>query len=144
MPQLDETKLQRVLARFPWRRRKPRTGALGVPPVALRTREGDQLWADPVELAEFADPGPALLCIALSGDATSRALVRSLVEHHARTRGVDLPNLVPASTRAGVGVIDSLIEEAGLDPTAEIGAHPLRELVTATWAIAAAERTRAA
>ena len=144
MPQLDETKLQRVLARFPWRRRKPRAGALGVPPVALRTREGDQLWADPVELAEFSDPGPALLCIALNGDATSRALVRSLIEHHARARGVELPSLVPASTRAGVTMIDALIEEAGLDPAAEIGPHPLRELVTATWAIAAAEPARAA
>lgn len=144
MPQLDETKLQRVLARFPWRRRKPRAGALGVPPVGLRTREGDQLWADPVELAEFADPGPALLCIALNGDATSRALVRSLVEHHARVRGVDLPAAVPGSTKAGVTVIDALIEESGLDPAAEIGPHPLRELVTATWAIAAAERVLAA
>ena len=144
MTQLDETKLQRVLARFPWRRRKPRNGTLGVPPVALRTREGDQLWADPVELAAFADPGPALLCIALNGDATSRALVRSLVEHHARARGVDLPALVPASTRAGVTVIDALISESGLDPAAEIGPHPLRELVTATWALAAAEGIAAA
>jgi len=144
MPQLDETKLQRMLARFPWRRRKPRTGVLGVPPVALRTREGDQLWADPVELAEFSAPGPALLCVALSGDTTSRALVRILVEHHARLRGVDLPVVIPARTRAGVEVIDALISEAGLDPMAEIGAHPLRELVTATWAIAAAERVLAA
>lgn len=144
MAQIDETKLQRILARFPWRRRKPRVGVLGVPPIALRTREGDQLWADPSELAEFSDPGPALLCVALHGDATSRALVRSLVEHHARAKGVDLPGAIPDATKAGVGVIDSLIAQAGLDPSSEVGAHALVELVTATWAIAAAERALAA
>lgn len=144
MAQIDENKLQRVLARFPWRRRKPRVGALGVPPIALRTREGDQLWADPLELAEFADPGPALLCVALNGDPTGRALVRSLLEHHARLRGVEMPVEVPDSTRTGVGLIDDLIGQTGLDPTVEVGAHGLRELVTATWAIAAAERVRAA
>ncbi len=144
MPPLDETRLQRVLGRFPWKRRKPRGGALGVPPVSLRTRDGEQLWADPLELAEFSDPGPALLCVALSGDQTSRALVRSLVEHHARSRGVDLPEFVPEITRAGVIVLDELFGQSGLDPAAEIGSHGLRELVTATWAIAAAEDRHAA
>ncbi|MBX7082722.1 MAG: hypothetical protein K1X88_26185 [Nannocystaceae bacterium] len=144
MPPIDETRLQRVLGRFPWKRRKPRPGVLGVPPVSLRTRDGEQLWADPLELAEFSDPGPALLCIALSGDPTSRALVRSLVQHHARSRGVELPEAVPEITRAGVVVLDALFGQSGLDPAAEVGSHGIRELVTATWAIAAAETLRAA
>lgn len=139
MAPLDETKMQRVLARFPWRRRKPRSGAQGVPPISLRTRDGEQLWADPRELAEFSDPGPALLCIALHGDSTGRALVRGLVDHHARARGIALPDAVPEVTRAGVTLLDDLLGQSGLDPTAAIGPHGLRELVTATWAIAAAE-----
>lgn len=141
---IDEHKLQRVLERFPWRRRKPRIGALGIPPIALRTRDGEQVWADPQELAAFADPGPALLCIALHGDSTGRALVRSLVEHHARARGIELPPVVPEVTRAGVVLLDDLIDQSGLDRAAAVGQHPIGELVTATWALAAAERERAA
>jgi hypothetical protein len=138
MATLDEHKLQRILSRFPWRRRKPRVGPQGVPPIGMRTRDGEQLWADAGELAAFEDPGPALLCIALNGDRTGRALARSLVEHHARARGVELPADVPDVTTAGIRLLDQLLGECGLQSDAAIGPHEIRELVTATWAIAAA------
>jgi hypothetical protein len=138
MATLDEHKLQRILSRFPWRRRKPRVGPMGIPPIGMRTRDGEQLWADPGELAAFEDPGPALLCIALNGDRTGRALARSLVEHHARARGLDLPLRLPDVTTAGIRLLDELLGECGLSTNAAIGQHEIRELVTATWAIAAA------
>lgn len=141
---MDEHKLQRVLERFPWRRRKPRVGALGIPPIALRTRDGEQVWADPQELATFADPGPALLCVALHGDSTGRALVWSLVEHHARTRGIELPRKVSDATKAGVVLLDQLIDQSGLDRAAAVGPHAIGELVTATWALAAGEHEQPA
>jgi hypothetical protein len=138
MATLDEHKLQRILSRFPWRRRKPRVGPMGVPPIGMRTRDGEQLWADPGELAAFEDPGPALLCIALNGDRTGRALARSLVEHQARARGMDMPVRVPDVTTAGIRLLDEQLGECGLQTNAAIGAHEIRELVAATWAIAAA------
>lgn len=102
------------------------------------TRDGQRLWADSAELARFDDPGPALVCVAIHSDQTGHVLVRNLVAHHARSRGIDLPSSVPDVTTRGLEVLDQLIADAGLDPAAEIGSHPLGELLTATWAIAAA------
>ncbi len=134
---VTDHKLQRVLTRFPWRRRKPR-GHGGHVPVGYRTREGQQLWADPIELAEFDDPGPALVCVALHSDELGHHLVRKLVAHHAGERGVPMPGDGPDVTRAGLDLLDDLIEAAGLDPAASVGAHPIREVLAATWAVAAA------
>jgi hypothetical protein len=138
MAQIDDYRLHRVLTRFPWRRRKPRTGKRGRPAIGYKTREGQQLWADPADLASFEDPGPALVCVAIHGDPSGHALVRSLVRHHASDIGVVLPPTVPDVTRKGLEVLDQLIDRAGLDPTAPVGAHPIREVLAATWAIAAA------
>lgn len=134
---MTDHKLQRVLTRFPWRRRKPR-GQAGRVPVGYRTREGQQLWADPKDLAEFDDPGPALVCVALHSDELGHRLVRSLLQHHATERGVAMPDCGPDVTRAGLELLDDLIEAAGLDPAASVGAHPIREVLAATWAVAAA------
>ena len=138
MPHVNDYQLQRVLTRFPWRRRKPRSGARGRPPIGFRTREGQQLWADPADLAKFDDPGPALVCVAMHGDSTGHALVRSLVRHHATDIGVELPPAIPDVTKKGLEVIDRLIDRAGLDPDAPVGPHPIRDVLAATWAIAAA------
>ncbi|MCA9704390.1 MAG: hypothetical protein KDK70_00915 [Myxococcales bacterium] len=138
MAQVTDYKLHRVLARFPWRRRKPRSSAKGRPPIGVVFREGQTLWADPRALAQFEDPGPALVCAAMHADATGHSLLRALIEHHAEQKGVDLPPHVPAITTAGVGVLESLIEDAGLDPEHTVGPHALRDLLLATWAIAAA------
>jgi hypothetical protein len=144
MVQVTDYKLHRVLARFPWRRRKPRSGAKGRPAIGMVFREGQKLWADPRALVRFEDPGPALVCVAMHADATGQALLRALIEHHAEQQGVDLPAEVPAITTAGLGVLDSLIEESGLDPEHAVGAHPLGDLLISTWAIAAASRGDAA
>jgi hypothetical protein len=138
MTQLDDHRLHRILGRFPWRRRKPRSSASGVLPVCMTTREGQRMWADPLELATFEDPGPALVCVALYGDQTGHALVRSLVHHHAHSRGIDLPEPGPEATRQGLEVLGGLISAAGLDPEARLGPHPIGELLEATWAIASA------
>src|SRR5688572_5391555 len=116
MKPMGEQKVHRILSRFPWRRRKPRALDKDSPPIALQTREGEQVWADPTDLARFEDPGPALLCIAMRGDPSGRAIVRALVEHHARARGIDLPTEIRAATEVGLGLIDTLVAEAGLDP----------------------------
>lgn len=137
MTQVTDYKLHRVLARFPWRRRKPRSSK-GHPPIGVMFREGQKLWADPGELAAFEDPGPALVCVAMHADSTGHSLLRSLVEHHAEQQGMPLPDKVPEITRAGLSVLEGLIADAGLDPEHSVGAHPLGELLTATWAIAAA------
>lgn len=144
MAQVTDYKLHRVLARFPWRRRKPRSGQKGRPPISLVFREGQTLWADPRALAHFDDPGPALVCVAMHADSTGHSLLRALIEHHAEQKGVELPSDVPAITTAGLGVLESLIEDAGLDPEHTVGAHPLGDLLLATWAIAAADRGEAA
>lgn len=138
VPQLTDHQLHRVLSRFPWRRRKPRASRRGRTPIGFRTREGQQLWADPADLASYEDPGPALVCVALHGDSTGHALMRSLVRHHAAGAGIDLPDAVPAVTTKGLEVLDQLIDRAGLDPEAPVGAHSIREVLAATWAIAAA------
>jgi hypothetical protein len=138
MAQVTDYKLHRVLARFPWRRRRPRSGRKGAPPIGVVFREGQQLWADPHALASFEDPGPALVCVAMHADSTGQTLVRALIEHHAKLRGVELPEKVPEITTAGLGVLDSLIKDSGLDPEHAVGPHPLGELLLATWAIAAA------
>lgn len=144
MAQVTDYKLHRVLARFPWRRRKPRSAQKGRPPIGLTFREGQKLWADPRDLAEFEDPGPALVCVAMHADATAHELLRALVEHHAVQRGIDLPSEVPDITTAGLAVLASLIEAAGLDPEHNLGPHALGDLLTATWAIAAAQQPGAA
>lgn len=144
MAQVTDYKLHRVLARFPWRRRKPRSAQKGRPPIGLTFREGQKLWADPRDLAEFEDPGPALVCVAMHADATAHELLRALVEHHAVQRGIDLPSEVPDITTAGLVVLASLIEAAGLDPEHNLGPHALGDLLTATWAIAAAQQPAAA
>ncbi len=143
MAQVTDYKLHRVLARFPWRRRKPRSAQKGQPPIGLMFREGQKLWADPRDLAEFEDPGPALVCVAMHADASAHVLLRALVEHHAERRGIDLPAEVPGITTAGLGVLASLIADAGLDPDYALGQHALGDLLTATWAIAAAQPTTA-
>ncbi|MEM6289959.1 MAG: hypothetical protein AAGA54_01800 [Myxococcota bacterium] len=130
-------KLHKVLARFPWRRRKPR-GSGGVAPIAMVTKEGRRLWANAEELAAFDDPGPALVCVAIREDTVAHALVRGLVRHHAEARGVQLPPPGPDLTVEGVALLGGLLEDAGLDPEEPLGAHPLGDLVQATWAIAAA------
>ncbi|MCH9679865.1 MAG: hypothetical protein K0V04_00400 [Deltaproteobacteria bacterium] len=140
MAQVTDYKLHRVLARFPWRRRKPRSGQQGHPPIGLMFREGQKLWADPRDLAKFGDPGPALVCVAMHSDTTGQTLLRSLVEHHAEQQGIDLPPDVPDITKTGLTVLEGLIEDAGLDPEHTVGPHALGDLITATWAIAAAAR----
>lgn len=137
MTQVTDYKLHRVLARFPWRRRKPR-GNKGHAPIGVMFREGQKLWADPADLASFEDPGPALVCVAMHSDSTGLTLLRSLVEHHAEESGHDLPPEVPAITRAGLEIIEGLLADAGLDPEHTVGPHPIGELLAATWAIAAA------
>lgn len=137
MAHLTDHKLQRILTRFPWRRRKPRTARRGAPAIGLTTREGQRLWADPSELAQFEDPGPALVCVAMHADEQGHALVRQLIEHHAQVRGIALPSDGPEMTRAGVELLESLFRDAGLDPDEPLGPHPIGELLTATWAIAA-------
>lgn len=132
---VTEHKLHRIVARFPWRRRRPRSKN-GRVPVAFRTREGQQVWADPRDLITFEDPGPALVCAALHSDERGHHLVRTLVEHHAGQRGQALGDGTEA-TRAGLVLLDDLIEVAGLDPGAEVGPHTLREVLAATWAVAA-------
>lgn len=37
-------------------------------------------------------------------------------------------------------MLENLIEDAGLDPEHTVGAHPLGDLLLATWAIAAAAK----
>jgi len=138
MTQVTDYKLHRVLARFPWRRRKPRSGPKGQAPIGIVFREGQKMWADPRALAQFEDPGPALVLAAMRADATGHSLLRTLIEHHAEQRGVPLPDQVPELTTAGLSVLESLIEEAGLDPEHTVGPHALGELLLATWAIAAA------
>lgn len=64
--------------------------------------------------------------------------MRSLVRHHAADAGIDLPDEVPGVTTKGLEVLDRLIDRAGLDPEAPVGSHPIREVLAATWAIAAA------
>ncbi len=140
MDQVTDHKLRRVLARFPWRRRKPRSGPQGHPPIGVVLREGQKLWADPTALAKFEDPGPALVLTAMRADASGHTLLRSLIEHHAERKGIELPSEVPDITTTGLSVLESLIEEAGLDPEHSVGPHPLGELLLATWAIAAARR----
>lgn len=134
---VTDHQLQRVLTRFPWRRRKPRVHG-GRAPIGYCTGEGLQLWADPKDLAEFDDPGPALVCVALHSDELAHALVRSLVAHHAGARGVQMPGGGVEVTRAGLELLDDLIEAAGLDPAASVGPHPIRDVLAATWAVAAA------
>jgi len=138
MAHLTDYKIQRVLTRFPWRRRKPRSGKGGAVPIGMTTRDGQRLWADPGELVRFDDPGPALVCVAMHSDSIGHTLVRSLVEHHAEARGISLPRRVPDVTTAGLQILGALIEDAGLDPDEPLGPHPLGELLTATWAVAAA------
>lgn len=144
MAHLTDHKIHRVLTRFPWRRRKPRGAKDGNAPIAMTTPEGERYWADPSELVRFDDPGPALVWVALhSSDAPARALVCSLVLHHAQARGIDLPPAVPGVTTAGLEILVDLIETAGLDPresldTHPLGTHTLGEILRATWAIAAA------
>jgi len=140
MTQVTDHKLRRVLARFPWRRRKPRSGPSGHAPIGVVLREGQKVWAEPKALAQFEDPGPALVLTAMRADATGHTLLRSLIEHHAERKGIELPTEVPEITTAGLELLESLIEEAGLDPEHSVGAHPLGELLLATWAIAAAGR----
>lgn len=138
MPHLTDHKLQRILTRFPWRRRKPRGARRGKRPVGLTTQEGQQLWADAHDLAAFEDPGPALVCAAMHGDQTGHELLRFLVRHHARAKGIALPADIPGATTRGLEILGDLIATAGLDPAEPIGPHPLGDLLTATWAIAAA------
>jgi hypothetical protein len=138
MAHLTDHKLQRILTRFPWRRRKPRGAARGKRPIGLTTREGQQLWADSQDLAAFEDPGPALVCAAMHGDQTGHDLLRSLVQHHAQAMGIILPVNIPAVTTRGLEILGDLIESAGLDPAEPIGPHPIGDLLIATWAIAAA------
>lgn len=102
------------------------------------------MWADPKDLATFEDPGPALVCVAMHADPVGHALVRTLVEHHARERGIELPPAVPDVTTKGLEILGSLIEDAGLDPEEPLGPHPIGELLEATWAIAAATPEEAA
>lgn len=138
MAHLTDYKLQRILRRFPWRRRKPRASRGKTTPVAVTTREGQRLWADANDLATFEDPGPALVCVAMHGDQTGHQLVRSLLEHHAHERGIDLPAGATETTTKGLEILGELIRNAGLDPEEPLGPHPIGELLEATWAIAAA------
>ncbi len=137
MAQPSDHKLQKVLARFPWRRRKPRAGG-GLAPIAMVGKDGQRLWAKPEDLAAFDDPGPALVCVAIREDTVAHALVRGLVQHHAQQKGLDLPESGPKLTEEGVVLLGGLLEDAGLDPAEPLGPHPLGDLVQATWAIAAA------
>lgn len=104
----------------------------------MTTREGQRLWADAKELVAFDDPGPALVCVAIHNEPLSRTLVRGLVEHYAEVRGIALPDDVPGVTTTGLEILGGLIEDAGLDPDEPLGSHPIGDLLTATWAIAAA------
>jgi len=137
MAQPSDHKLQKVLARFPWRRRKPR-GSGGLAPIAMMGKDGRRMWANTQDLAAFDDPGPALVCVAIREDTVAHALVRGLVEHHARQKGLELPASGPRLTEQGVELLGGLLEDAGLDPAEPLGPHPLGDLVQATWAIAAA------
>ena len=101
-------------------------------------KNGQRLWAKPEELASFDDPGPALVCVAIREDTVAHALVRGVVQHHARQKGLQLPESGPKLTVEGVALLGGLLEDAGLDPAEPLGPHPLGELVQATWAIAAA------
>src|SRR5690606_14679773 len=102
MAHLTDYKTQRWLTSFPWRRGKPRSGKGGSPPIEVTTREGQRLWADAMDLVQFADPGPALVCVAMHGDGVGNALLRGLLVHHARERGVRLPASVPEATTVGL------------------------------------------
>jgi hypothetical protein len=104
----------------------------------MTNERGQRLWADPTDLATFEDPGPALVCVAMQSDTIGQALVRNLVHHHAKSKGVELPSKVPEATTKGLEVLGTLITDAGLDPEEPIGAHPIGELLEVTWAIAAA------
>ena len=104
----------------------------------MTNERGQRLWADPTDLATFEDPGPALVCVAMQSDTVGQSLVRNLVQHHAKSQGIDLPTEIPEATTKGIEVLGVLISDAGLDPEEQIGAHPLGELVEVTWAIAAA------
>ncbi len=137
MAQPSDLKLQKVLARFPWRRRKPR-GSGGLAPIDMVGKDGRRMWANPAELAEFDDPGPALVYVAIREDTVAHAIVRNLVQHHARARGLELHASGPRLTEQGVGLLAGLLVDAGLDPAEPLGPHPLGDLVRATWAIAAA------
>jgi hypothetical protein len=137
MAQPSDHKLQKVLSRFPWRRRKPR-GSGGLAPIAIEGKDGRRMWANAEELAAFDDPGPALVCVAIREDTVAHALVRGIVRHHAEQRGIQLPDAGPSLTEQGVTLLGGLIEDAGLDPAEPLGPHPLGDLVQATWAIAAA------
>ena len=107
-------------------------------PISMTGKDGRRLWANTDELAAFEDPGPALVCVAIREDTVAHALVRGVVQHHARERGVELPESGPRLTEEGVTLLGGLLEDAGLDPDEPLGPHPLGELVQATWAIAAA------
>jgi hypothetical protein len=144
MAHLTDYKLQKILTRFPWRRRKPRGSKRGVAPIAMTTKEGQRLWADPGDLVAFEDPGPALVCVAMHGDPVGHTLIRMLVLHHAEQRGIVLPDDVPEVTTVGLEILGELIEASGLDPDEPLGPHPIGELLTATWAIAAATEAREA
>ncbi len=96
------------------------------------------LWAELDELAAFKDPGPALVYVAIRNDGVGRDLVRALVRHHAERRGSALSSEPSERTSEGVRLLDGLINEAGLEPEDRIGPHSLSDLVTATWAVAAA------
>jgi hypothetical protein len=138
MAELTPPLLHRVLSRFPWRRRKPRCAEQGRPPIGVRDHEGQTLWADPRDLATFEDPAPALLCAAVQGDGVARLLLRTLVHHHATAQGVPLVDGGPAHTRAGLRVLDDLLNASGLDPELRVGTHSLRDMLVVTWALAAA------
>lgn len=138
MAHLTDHRLQRILTRFPWRRRKPRASRAGTAPISMTNAQGQKLWADPGDLATFEDPGPALVCVAMQSDAIGQALVRTLVRHHAKSQGIELPTAMPEATTKGLEVLGTLIDTAGLDPEEQVGSHPIGELLEVTWAIAAA------
>ena len=104
----------------------------------MTNARGQKLWADPTDLATFEDPGPALVCIAMQSDRVGQSLVHSLVQHHAKSQGIDLPRRIPEATTKGLEVLGALISSSGLDPEEPVGSHPIGELLEVTWAIAAA------
>ncbi|MGB1274565.1 MAG: hypothetical protein ACPG77_02355 [Nannocystaceae bacterium] len=132
---MNDHAFHHVLARFPWRRRRPRSRT-GHPPLAYCNRDGKTVWGGLDDLAQFEDPGPALAYAVLHGNGSGQALLASLVRHHAS--GVQWPKRIPRATERGLPVLRELVSKAGFDPSTKIGQHTIGSLLEATYALGVA------
>lgn len=138
MGQLTPHKVQRLMAKFPWKRRKPRIPGNKGSAIKYRNSEGQLLWADPYEFAQFTDPTPALLHVAFSNEDSGRMVMYTLVTHAIAQEGRPLPSDLAKATRAGVEMIEKLLDQSELEPDDTIENQRLMDLFVATWAIACA------